>query len=105
MAVLSVTTLAVKPDGFESALDDVRKVKAIFEKNGARNVRLLVGLVAGEATGTLVFTYEADDFAAQGAMQDKFFADPDGLALTQRVNTSAGPVTGFQSSIFLDVPL
>ena len=105
MAVVSVTTLTVKPDRFDEALADVRKVKAIFEKIGARNVRLLAALVAGEATGGLAFTYEADDFAAQGAMQDKFFADPEGLALTSAVNTTAGPVAGFQSTIWVDVPL
>jgi hypothetical protein len=105
MAVVSVTTLNVKPDGFEGAVTDARKVKAIMEKAGAKNIRLLAALVAGEATGTLVFTYEADDFAAQGAVQDKFFADPEGVALTQRVNTTAGSVAGFQGALYVDVPL
>jgi hypothetical protein len=105
MAVVSVTTFAAKPDRFEDALADVRKVKAMFEKLGARNVRLLAALVAGEATGSLAFVYEADDFASQGALQDRFFADPEGLALTQSTGTSAGPVSGFQGALYVDVPL
>jgi hypothetical protein len=76
MAVVSLTTFTAKPDRFEDAVADVRKVKAIFEKLGARNVRLLAALVAGEATGILAFTFEANDFASQGALQDKFYADP-----------------------------
>jgi hypothetical protein len=105
MAVVSVTTFTAKPDRFEDAVADVRKVKAIFEKVGARNVRLLAALVAGEATGSLAFIYEADDFAAQGGMQDKFFADPEGLALTQSTGTTAGTVAGYQSTIWVDVPI
>jgi hypothetical protein len=98
MAVVSVTTLTPKPDRYEDTLADVRKVKAILEKNGARNVRLLAALVAGQATGSLVMTAETDDFAANGAVLDKFLADPEGLALISAVNTSAGPITGFQGS-------
>jgi len=72
MAVVSVTTATVKPDRFEDELEEVRKVKAIFEKCGAQNIRLLAALVAGEQTGSLAFTYEADDFAAWGAVFGNF---------------------------------
>jgi hypothetical protein len=105
MAVVSVTTFTAKPDRFEDAIADTRRVKAVIEKCGGKNVRVLAGLVAGEATGSLAFVYEADDFAAQGAVQDKFFADPEGLALTQSTGTSAGPVAGFQGALYVDVPL
>jgi hypothetical protein len=106
MAVVSVTTFTAKPDRFEDAIADTRKVKAIFEKLGARNVRLLAALVAGEATGSLAFVYEADDFASQGALQDKFYADPEGMALATSVNTTAGPLAGwYQGALYVDVPL
>jgi hypothetical protein len=81
MAVVSVTTFTAKPDRFEDAVADVRKVKAIFEKLGARNVRLLAALVAGEATGGLASTFEADDFASQGALQDKVLCRPRGTGV------------------------
>jgi hypothetical protein len=105
MAVVSVSTVSVKEDRFEDAVADARKVKAIFEKVGAKDVRLLAALVAGEATGSLAFTYEADDFASQGAVQDKFLADPEAMALNARVNTAAGPISGFQITLWVDVPL
>jgi hypothetical protein len=105
MAVVNVTTFTVRPDRFEDALADNRKAKAILEKHGARNVRVLAGLVAGQATGTLAFIFEADDFASWGAVEDKFFADPEGMALVQSTGASAGPIPGFQSAVYVDVPL
>jgi hypothetical protein len=105
MAVVSVTTFVVKPDGFEGILADIRKGKTIMEKCGARNIRLLAAMVGGEATGSIVLSAEVDDFAGWGAYLDKFLADPEGLALFGSVNTSASPVAGFQSTIWVDVPL
>jgi hypothetical protein len=105
MAVVSVTTLSVKPDRYEDFLETTRKAKTILEKSGARNLRLLAALTAGEATGSLAMTWEVDDFAAQGAVLDKFLADPEGLALISSTNTTAGPTAGFQSTIWVDVPL
>jgi hypothetical protein len=104
MAVVFVTTLTVKPDRFDEYLEEnARRAKAIIEKCGGKNVRLLAALVAGEATGTLAFIAEADDFAATGAVLDKFLADPEAVALTLRGDAS--PVAGYQSAMWVDVPL
>jgi hypothetical protein len=51
MAVISVTTLTVKPDKYEAFLDQNRKAKTILERCGATNVRLMGTIVAGEASG------------------------------------------------------
>ena len=82
-----------------------RKSKAILEKSGAKNVRLLAALVAGEATGSFVMTCEADDFAGVGAVLDKFLADPAGMALISSSNSADGPTAGFQGALWVDVPL
>ena len=103
MAVVTVSTLTVKPDRFEEYLDLARKAKAIEEKCGGKNVRLLAALVAGEATGSLVFIYEADDFAANGAVGDKFFADPEAVAMMS--TGTASPVASYQVTQWVDVPL
>jgi hypothetical protein len=105
MAVVSVTTVTVKPDRYEDFLETTRKSNAILEKCGAKNVRLLAALTAGEASGSLAMIWEADDFGAQGAVVDKFLADSEGLALVTATNTTGGPTVGFQSSIWVDVPL
>ncbi len=65
----------------------------------------MAALTAGQASGSLAMSWEADDFGSQGAVLDKFLADPQGLALMTAVNTTAGPTGGFQSSIWVDVPL
>jgi hypothetical protein len=70
MAVISVTTLTVKPDKYEAFLDQNRKAKVILERCGATNVRLMGTIVAGEASGTLAMTWEADDHASYGAVMD-----------------------------------
>jgi hypothetical protein len=105
MAVLSVTSLQVKPDQWEAFLDTQRRSKAVLERCGATNVRLIVGMTAGEASGTLVQTFEAPDYAASGAILDKFLADPEGLALMGESNSVDGPTAGWQSSLWSDIPL
>jgi hypothetical protein len=41
MAVVSVTTLTVKPDRYEDFVETTRQARKILEKCGARDVRLL----------------------------------------------------------------
>ena len=103
MAVVSVTTETVKPDRLEDYLDLSRKAKALVEKHGGRNCRLLVALVAGEQTGTFAFISEADDFAASGAVLDKFMVDPEGGAMMMLGD--ANPIASFQVTTWVDVPL
>jgi hypothetical protein len=103
MTVISTSIVQVKPDRFEEWLDQIRRAKPILEGYGAKNVRVLVGLVAGQQTGTIVVALEADDFAAAGAVQDKAIANPE-VREMMRVG-DASPISGYQTSQFLDVPL
>ena len=105
MAVVGVSTFTVKPDRFEDELEEARKAKTLLEKIGAKNFRLLAAMVAGEQTGSLAMIYEADDFAGWGALMDKFLGDREGMALMAVINTTGGPVPGFQGAIWVDVPL
>ena len=106
MAVVTVTTVTVKPDRFGDFLQDMGRVKTITERCGGRNVRLLTAVVAGEATGTMAFISEADDLAASGAVADKFFADPEGLAVLSSMTSTAGPMAGaYQTAFWLEIPV
>jgi hypothetical protein len=103
MAVVTTTIVQVKPDRFEEWLAVMRKVSPIMEKAGGKNIRVLVGLVAGQQTGSVVVTQECDDFGAAGACLDKVFADPEvqkALALGE-----GNPIAGWQTSFYVDVPL
>jgi hypothetical protein len=103
MAVTQVATLTLKPDGYQALLDQHRKAKAILERCGARNVRLMGTMLAGEATGTLAVSFEADDYASIGAVTDKLLADPDGIALLMQTNSASGPIAAFQASVWSDI--
>jgi hypothetical protein len=106
MAVVSVASMTIKPDRFQDYLDTIaRPSKALIEKHGGKNVRLLAGLVAGEATGSLTFVFETDDWSAFGDFGQKFFSDPEGLALVSTTNTGAGAIASLQSTVWVDVPL
>jgi hypothetical protein len=103
MAVVSTTTVQVKQDRFQEWLDNFRKVKPIMEQAGAQNVRVLAGLVAGEATGTIVVVSESNDFASAGALLDQAFADQE---IQRQLSLGEGnPMAGWQTSLFVDVPL
>jgi hypothetical protein len=105
MAVVGVVTSTVKPDRYEDFLDLNRKVKLVVERAGVKNVRLMAGLVAGQATGSFVFTVEADDFAAYGAAIDKYLADPEGQLIQSLLGTSNSPIAELQYTLWVDVPL
>ena len=97
--------MTVKPDRYEDFLATTRKSKAILEKCGAKNVRLIAAMSAGEASGSCALTHEADDFAASGAIMDEFFADPEGLALMMESNSSSGAGATWQSSTWVEIDL
>jgi hypothetical protein len=103
MAVLTASQTTIKPDRYEDYLDVCRKAKTLTEKHGAKNVRLLAALVAGEATGSFIFVSEADDFAAAGAVLDKALSDPEMRTLLS--TGTASPYAGYQISQWVDVPL
>ena len=81
MTVIAVSTAKIKEG---RRLGDYLKTwpetKSRYEKHGARNVRLMVAVDAGEATGTLAVSYETDDFAAHGAVQDGILSDREALS-------------------------
>jgi hypothetical protein len=103
MAVVTTTIIQVRPDRWDEFVEQTRKGKAIVERAGAKNVRLLAGLVAGQQTGSVVFTSEADDFGAAGQVMDKVVGDPE---IQKMLAIGEGnPMAGYQTSYYVDVPL
>ena len=102
MAVVTVATMTIKPGRMEDYVEVARKTKAVYEKYGGKNVRLLSAVVAGEATGTLVFLSESDSLAAGAELLEKFVADPEAPRTRY---TSAGPIASLQMAFWVDVPL
>lgn len=105
MAVVSVTNITIRPGSYEAFLETSRQAKAILERCGAKNYRVLGTLVAGEATSTFASTWEADDYASYGAVMDTFLADPDTLKLLMDATSESGPTASFQGSLWSDIEL
>jgi hypothetical protein len=103
MAITSVTVLAVKPGRFEDFMKQQNEAEALLERCGAKNLRLMVGLTAGEASGSIVSTFEADDFSAHGKVLDAFFAGG-GVEIMQAIGGDDSPIESWQSSTYVDVP-
>ena len=53
MAVVSAATMTLKPGGYAAFTELHKKSKAILERCGAKNVRLLGTLVAGQASASI----------------------------------------------------
>ena len=99
MTVISVTQVSVPVGGWEEALASQKQAKALMEGHGVKNYRAMFGMVAGEATGVIASTWEADDFGAQGAIMDKILADTEMQALM------AGAPTGWRTTSWVEIPL
>ena len=100
---MSVTVLMVKPGRYDDFLKQQKEAEALLEKCGAKNLRLIVGLAAGEASGSIVTTYEADDFTAYGKIMDAFFAGG-GTEVMEAISGADSPIASWQSSTYVDVP-
>jgi len=97
--------LTVKPDRYEDFVALTRRSKELLERCGAKNVRLLAGITAGEASGTLALSSEYDDFTDAGRTLDKFLGDAEGRALMAESNSTSGPTASWQGSTWIEVPL
>jgi hypothetical protein len=105
MTVVSTTNIALKPGGYEAFLDQTRKSKELLERCGAKKVRVLATLLAGQATGGIALAWEAGDHAKYGAVMDKFLADPEGSAMIIRTSGADSPIASFQSSLWIEIDL
>jgi hypothetical protein len=103
MAVMSVTIVTVKPGRFEDYLAMAKRSEGLLTDCGAKNVRLIVGLAAGEASGSMVTTWEADTFTEYGKVTDAFF-EKGGTEIMNENGSADSPIVSWQSSTYVDVP-
>jgi hypothetical protein len=80
-----------------------RPAKQLLASYGVRKCRALTAVVAGEATGSVVFITELDDLAATGAVLDRVMADPQATSLL--ATGSESPMASYQTTIWVDIPL
>ena len=105
MAVVSVTNITIRPGTYEAFLETSRKAKAVLERCGAKNFRVLGTLVAGEATASFATIWEADDHASYGAGHGQVPRGPGGDELLLESNSAEGPTAVVPGSLWSDIPM
>jgi hypothetical protein len=75
MTVLSVYVGQPKPGRFDDAVDISRRARKVVERHGAKNNRILTGMVSGAAFGSIVNSSELEDLEAFGGWYDALMAD------------------------------
>ena len=103
MAIMSVTVMTIKPGRYAEFLAGTAEADELLKKSGAKNLRLIAGLAAGEGSGTIVSTWEADDFEDFGKISQAFFENG-GTDVMEGVGSADSPVASWQNSIFVDIP-
>lgn len=102
MGVMSVTVMTIKPGRYADFLAGTKDSDALLEKCGAKNLRLIAGLAAGEGSGTIVATWEAEDFEAFGKVSQAFFTSG-GAEIMEGTSAADSPIASWQNSTFVDI--
>ena len=102
MAVLSVTAMTIKPGRWSDFLAGQPATDEILTRAGAKNLRLIAAMSAGEASGSVVATWEADDWEAFGKVTNNFF-NHGGAEVMEGVGAVDSPVASWQTSTYMDV--
>jgi hypothetical protein len=105
MTVMQTTVTRAKPGRRHDAIALALEASKLLERHGADDSRLLAAQVAGEATGTHVFTTQFENGEAWGEFTDSLSADAELDALMGRVERADGPVVMESMSIGTEIPL
>lgn len=105
MSLVQSTITQAKPGRRHDAVAIGVEASKLLERHGADDNRLLVAQMAGEQTGTHVFTTEFENGEAWGEFNDSLLADAELEALMTRVERDDSPVTVVSMSIGNEIPL
>jgi hypothetical protein len=105
MSVVQTTVSRAKPGRRHDVIALAVEAAKLFERHGAGESRLLSAGLAGEATGSWIFTTEFANGEAWGAWSDRLNADSETEALLDRVTDDTSPIVMESTSIGIDIPL
>jgi hypothetical protein len=105
MSVVQTTVSRAKPGRRQDVTALAVEAAKLFERHGAGESRLLVAGLAGETTGTYVFTTEFANGEAWGAFTDALNADPETESLLDQVYSDASAIVIESMSLGIDIPL
>jgi hypothetical protein len=105
MTVMQSTITRPKPGRRHDAIAVALEAAKLLERHGANDSRLLGAQVAGEASGSHVFTTEFENGMAWGEFMDSLNADAELDALLARVEADDSPVELQAMSMGTVIPL
>jgi len=105
MSLVQSTVTQAKPGRRHDAIAVGVEASKLLERHGAGDNRLLMAQMAGEQTGTNVFTTEFENGEAWGEFNDSLLADAELEALMTRVERDDSPVALVSMSIGNEIPL
>jgi hypothetical protein len=105
MSLIQSTVTRAKPGRRHDAVAMAVEASKLLERHGADDCRLLAAQIAGEMTGTHVFTTEFADGLAWGEFNDSLAADAELEALLDRVERADAPVDMLSMSVGNEIPL
>ena len=105
MTVMQSIVTRPKPGRRHDAIALAVEASKLLERHGADDSRLLAAQVAGEMSGTHVFTTEFENGAAWGEFTDSLYADAELQSLLDRVERDDSPVDTVAMSIVTEIAL
>ena len=101
MAIVQVSTIHPRP-GVEwgDVQKQLKKACDLARKHGAENVTVLVTMIGGPATNTIVVLSSAEDWAKYGKVQQAFLNDPKVQAVLQE----GGQIATWETYVSQTIP-
>ena len=101
MTVVQATTIHPNPGAkWEDMQALIKQGCDLARKHGAENVTVLVTMIGGAATNTIVLLSSAEDWAEYGKVQQAFLNDPKVQAVLQE----AGQVATWEAYVSQTIP-
>jgi hypothetical protein len=101
MAIVQATTIHLNPGvKWEDVQKLIKKGCDLARKHGAENVTVLVTMIGGPATNTIVLLSSTEDWAKYGKVQQAFLND----AKVQAVLQDAGQIATWETYVSQTIP-
>jgi hypothetical protein len=101
MTIVQATTIHPRPGGkWEDLQKLIKKGCDLARKHGAENVTVLVTMIGGAATNTIVILSTTEDWAKYGKVQQAFLNDPKMQAVLQ----DAGQIATWETYVSQTIP-
>ncbi len=105
MSTVQSTVSRAKPGRRHDAVAMALEASKLLERHGADDSRLLVAAMAGEMTGSHVFSTEFENAEAWGEFNDSLTVDAELEALMDRADRDDSPVILMGMSLGNEIPL